>query len=380
MLGYDGGMTLAHQVVHWQRQHGRQHLPWQNTRDAYRIWLSEVMLQQTQVATVIDYFERFVKKFPTVVSLASAHEDEVLALWSGLGYYSRARNLHRCAKIVVDLHGGSFPNDMIAMQTLPGIGRSTAAAILAFSDHQLTPIMDGNVKRVFARAFGVLGYPGQPAVMNQLWLLAEQEIAALASKPGELKNDDVPSYTQGLMDLGATICNRNKPLCERCPLVGRCVAYKNQSQASIPARKPKKIVPLRKERFFVLARDEQSVWLEKQPDAGIWGGLFSMPKIADDVAESDVLEWIARWSLARFGVPLNLQAVETNGFKHAFTHYKLEARCWRVQVNVTAQSQTLIAADGARGDWFDSKAIVEGALPQPIKKWLIIHARELAGE
>jgi A/G-specific adenine glycosylase len=373
-------MKLAHQVVHWQHQFGRQHLPWQNTHDAYRIWLSEVMLQQTQVATVIDYFERFVKKFPTVASLANAHEDEVLALWSGLGYYSRARNLHRCAKMVVDLHGGSFPKDMIAMQALPGIGRSTAAAILAFSDSQLTPIMDGNVKRVFARVFGVQGYPGQPVVMNQLWLLAEQEIAALASKLGDKKNEDVRSYTQGLMDLGATVCNRNKPLCERCPLVSRCVAYRDQSQALIPGRKPKKVVPLRNERFFVLASGEQTVWLEKQPDAGIWGGLYSMPKIPDEVAQNDIADWIVQWSLARFGVPLKLKAIEANGFKHAFTHYKLEARCWWVQVDLARQSKALLAANGARGDWFDLTAIIQGALPQPIKKWLVTNAKDFKNE
>ncbi|HZX26470.1 MAG TPA: A/G-specific adenine glycosylase, partial [Telluria sp.] len=220
-------------VIAWQRAHGRHTLPWQNTRDAYRVWLSEIMLQQTQVAAVLGYYARFLERFPDVFELARAPSEDVMAHWSGLGYYTRARNLHACAKRVVEEYGGVFPADPALLAQLPGIGRSTAAAIAAFSYGARAAILDGNVKRVFARVFGIDAYPGEKKVEDALWARAEALLPA----------DGIESYTQGLMDLGATLCTRGTPACERCPLAQRCVALATGRTAELPVRKPKKAVP-----------------------------------------------------------------------------------------------------------------------------------------
>jgi A/G-specific adenine glycosylase len=294
-------------LIAWQRIHGRHDLPWQNTRDAYRIWLSEIMLQQTQVSTVIPYYARFLERFPTVTALADAPIDDVMALWAGLGYYSRARNLHRCAQVVAHEHGGAFPQTVDELAELPGIGRSTAAAIASFAFAARATILDGNVKRVLARVFGVEGFPGEKRVENAMWTLAESLLPDAANK------DEVTAYTQGLMDLGATLCVRGKPDCARCPFASDCVANVEGRQRELPAARPKKAVPTRKTWMLVL-KDGDSILLEKRPPTGIWGGLWSLPEAADEAA----LAAVAR----SFGSGETLQRLAP--LSHTFTHFKLD--------------------------------------------------------
>src|ERR1700739_3432699 len=225
---------FAPRLITWQREHGRHDLPWQNTRDPYRVWLSEIMLQQTQVSTVIPYYARFLERFPDVAALAAAPLDDVMTLWAGLGYYSRARNLHRCAQAVVEARGGAFPSSVEALAELPGIGRSTAAAIASFAFGARATILDGNVKRVLARVFGGEGFPGEKKVENVMWLLAESLL------PVNATDDDISAYTQGLMDFGATLCARGKPDCLRCPFAVDCVANVTGGQAELPEACPRK--------------------------------------------------------------------------------------------------------------------------------------------
>lgn len=269
--------AFAPTLIAWQRKHGRHDLPWQNTRDPYRIWLSEIMLQQTQVSTVVPYYVRFLERYPDVAALAAAPIDDVMALWAGLGYYSRARNLHRCAQAVVERHGGAFPASPEALAELPGIGRSTAAAIASFAFGARATILDGNVKRVLARVFGVEGFPGDKRIENEMWALAE------ALLPDAAEPTDVTAYTQGLMDLGATLCVRGKPECGRCPFAGECVAQRSGRQRELPAARPKKAVPTRRTWMLVL-RDGDAVLLQRRPPAGIWGGLWSLPEADGDAA------------------------------------------------------------------------------------------------
>ncbi|NTX30776.1 A/G-specific adenine glycosylase [Burkholderia pyrrocinia] len=298
--------TFATRLVAWQREHGRHDLPWQNTRDPYRIWLSEIMLQQTQVSTVIPYYTRFLERFPDVAVLAAAPNDDVMALWAGLGYYSRARNLHRCAQVVVAEHGGAFPATPDALAELPGIGRSTAAAIASFAYGARATILDGNVKRVLARVFGVEGFPGEKRVENDMWALAESLL------PDAANAADVSAYTQGLMDLGATLCVRGKPDCARCPFAGDCVAQSTGRQRELPAARPKKVVPTRKTWMLVL-RDGDTVLLERRPPAGIWGGLWSLPQADGDAALAELARGFGG------GGPVPLAPLT-----HTFTHFRLE--------------------------------------------------------
>ena len=258
---------LAAQVVRWQRRHGRHGLPWQGTRDPYRVWLSEVMLQQTQVSTVLDYYPRFLARFPSVQALAAAPLDDVLALWSGLGYYSRARHLHQCAQQVVAVHGGAFPASSAALATLPGVGRSTAAAIAAFCFGERAAILDGNVKRVLTRVLGFDGDLALAAEERRLWAAAESLLPARA----------VDVYTQGLMDLGATLCKRARPDCPRCPFADDCVANRDGRQAELPAARPRKALPERATVMLVLWHGGE-ILLLKRPPTGIWGGLWSLPE------------------------------------------------------------------------------------------------------
>ncbi|WP_277189448.1 A/G-specific adenine glycosylase [Caballeronia sp. BR00000012568055] len=298
---------FSSRLIAWQRIHGRHDLPWQNTRDAYRIWLSEIMLQQTQVTTVIPYYARFLQRFPTVTMLAKAPIDDVMALWAGLGYYSRARNLHKCAQVVAFEHGGEFPQTVDELAELPGIGRSTAAAIASFAFAARATILDGNVKRVLARVFGVEGFPGEKKVENAMWTLAESLLPDAANK------EEVTAYTQGLMDLGATLCVRGKPDCVRCPFASDCVANIDGRQRELPTARPKKAVPTRKTWMLVL-KDGDSILLEKRPPTGIWGGLWSLPEAADENALSAVSQ--------RFGGDAELQRLAP--LSHTFTHFKLD--------------------------------------------------------
>jgi A/G-specific adenine glycosylase len=296
---------FAPALIAWQKRHGRHDLPWQQTRDAYAIWLSEIMLQQTQVAAVIPYYRRFLERFPDIAALAAAPADDVLALWSGLGYYSRARNLHRAAQIVVAEHGGSFPQTLEAVMALPGIGRSTAAAILVFAFGRRGAILDGNVKRVLARVRGIAGYPGESAVAAQLWAQAE----LLLPKTG------LRAYTQGLMDLGATVCVRRNPRCAECPVQTLCVAQRSGRTAELPTPKPRKTLPQRRTMMLVLQRAGE-VLLEKRPAPGIWGGLWCFPE-AD--ADADAAEICAR----RYGARIELREA-LPVIAHGFTHFRLD--------------------------------------------------------
>jgi A/G-specific adenine glycosylase len=341
---------LARKVIVWQKKFGRHGLPWQNTTDAYRIWLSEIMLQQTQVAAVINYYQKFLTGFPTIEALANAPIDSVLAHWAGLGYYTRARNLHRCAQLVCERHGGIFPNDQAALIDLPGIGRSTAAAILAFAYGTSTPILDGNVKRVFCRFFAIEGFPGETKNHNALWLVAEREMPTAG----------VQAYTQGLMDLGATVCKLRKPECHRCPLNADCAANAKGLQSQLPEPRPKKVVPT-KEHWFVLLRNAQGILLQRQPDQGIWGGLYSLPRVEPTENLVDLGQKLAD----SFGLkPMTL--VEGPSFNHAFTHYKLRARVFHAQVS--HQQLSARADDAVR--FCSPEEIAQLGLPKPISVYI----------
>ncbi len=348
-------------LIAWQKQHGRHRLPWQQTRDAYRIWLSEIMLQQTQVATVIPYYQRFLQRFPDVAALARAPVEEVMALWAGLGYYTRARNLHRCAQAVVDRHGGSFPADVEQLADLPGIGQSTAAAIAAFAYGARAAILDGNVKRVFCRVFGIDGFPGQTAVERQLWLRADALLPA----------QDIESYTQGLMDLGATVCTRSKPRCGDCPMQSRCVAWATGRTAELPERKPKKTIP-EKSTVMLLVLHDGELLLEQRPPSGIWGGLMSLPeleRLGGDAAASD-LDGEVGMALSSFGEVAGIEVLPE--FMHVFTHYRL--RVTPLRVRLAARSD--VAAQRACA-WLPLDVAAEAGLPSPVKK--LVEWLQLAG-
>ena len=339
---------FAPRICAWQRRHGRHHLPWQGTRDPYRIWLSEIMLQQTQVSTVIPYYERFLQRFPDIHSLARAEQEEVMPYWAGLGYYARARNLHRCAQVLVTEHGGRFPRTSQEIATLPGIGRSTAAAIAAFSTGERSPIMDGNVRRVFTRYFGIHGYPGLRAVEQQLWSLAE---SALELAPRDL---DMAAYTQGLMDLGSQVCTRGKPQCLICPLASDCEAKRLGLQQALPEPRPRRSVPERSCAMLLL-HGHGHVLLEKQPENGLWGGLWSLPRYEDAQA-------LATACRAR-GIKVTEQG-RMASFVHVFTHFRLHIEPWRLEAGPhVAQPQT-------HESWIPYERLSETAVPTPVRNLL----------
>lgn len=292
-------------VLRWFDAHGRKHLPWQQDINAYRVWVSEIMLQQTQVSTVIPYFERFMARFPRVQDLAQAPIDEVLHLWTGLGYYARARNLHKAANHVVQQHQGEFPRDVDALTALSGVGRSTAGAICSIAFGERAAILDGNVKRVLARYHGVDGWPGQTQTLNRLWQLAE------AATPSQRNAD----YTQAMMDLGATVCTRTKPACETCPLMGGCVAFGAGRIAELPGKKPRKTLPEKQVQLLMLRNPQGQVLLEQRPATGIWGGLWSFPELAIDECAGD----FAQSRYACVAAP-----VVWDSWRHTFSHYHLD--------------------------------------------------------
>jgi A/G-specific adenine glycosylase len=344
----DPGFSQA--VIAWQRAHGRHALPWQNTRDAYRIWLSEIMLQQTQVTAVLAYYSRFLERFPTVQALAQAPAEDVMALWSGLGYYTRARNLHACAKRIVDEYGGEFPADPRLLAELPGIGRSTAAAIAAFSAGTRAAILDGNVKRVFARVFGIDQYPGLKPVEDALWRRAE----AL------LPDEGIESYTQGLMDLGATLCTRGRPDCGRCPMQARCNAYATGRTDVLPVPKPRKAVP-EKQVVLLVVLHEGRVLLEQRPPHGIWGGLLSLPELDGHTPVEEVDEAAVTARAASFGDVDEIQTLLP--LTHAFTHYRLTMLPRLVTLRA---SSPLTSPHG----WHSLEALAAAGLPAPVRKLL----------
>ncbi|MEN3274502.1 MAG: A/G-specific adenine glycosylase [Massilia sp.] len=349
--------TFSQAVIDWQRAHGRHTLPWQNTRDAYRVWLSEIMLQQTQVAAVLGYYARFLERFPTVQDLAAAPIEEVMPYWAGLGYYTRARNLHACAVRVVREYGGMFPSDPALLAELPGIGRSTAAAITAFSNGTRAAILDGNVKRVFARVFGVEGYPGEKRIEEGLWRRAD----AL------LPFDGIEAYTQGLMDLGATLCTRSKPDCPRCPLQARCVAYATGRTDELPVRKPKKATPERRADMLVVIHAGQ-VLLEQRPNSGIWGGLLSLPEVDGHLGIAEERDGAAALSGALSGLGKVEEVQALLPLVHVFTHYKLHI--YPHKVTLAERGET---PDGHL--WLPLADVDNLALPAPVKKLLAELAR-----
>jgi A/G-specific adenine glycosylase len=340
---------FASNVTAWQAKCGRHDLPWQNTRDPYRIWLSEIMLQQTQVATVIGYYERFLARFPDVKSLADAAQDDVMPYWAGLGYYARARNLHKCAGIVAGRWGGRFPKNIDDIASLPGIGRSTAAAITAFAFGQRNPIMDGNVKRVFTRYFGIEGEPQRRAVEQQLWFLAQEVIARSAH------GIDMAAYTQGLMDLGATVCTRRLPQCGACPLSSACYARRAGRQGELPTPKARKAAPKRHCQMLVV-HDDDHVLLVRQPSPGIWGGLWSLPKY-DDVAAMHA-------AMQNMGLAPGTES-PLEPFTHVFSHFALRVEPWIANARGMAAAEPRPAQS-----WKGIHALAAVALPAPIKALL----------
>lgn len=298
--------AFAARVLTWFDRHGRKDLPWQQQPTPYRVWVSEIMLQQTQVATVIPYYKRFLERFPDIWNLADAPLDDVLHLWSGLGYYARARNLHRSAQLVRDHFGGEFPLDIDALEQLPGVGRSTAGSILSLAAGQRHAILDGNVKRVLARCFAVAGWPGRSGPLRQLWALTEQLTPALR----------VAAYNQAMMDLGATICTRSRPQCGSCPLATHCRALSEDAIADYPERKPRRAQPVKSVRMLLIRDPEGQLLLEQRPPVGVWGGLWGPPEVAID---ADPAEWCA----ARLGAaPAACRELPPR--RHTFSHFHLE--------------------------------------------------------
>lgn len=338
---------IATQLVHWHKKYGRHHLPWQESRDPYAIWLSEIMLQQTQVNTVIPYYVRFMQEFPTINSLAQAPLDTVLALWSGLGYYSRARNLHQTARIIMQDCQGKFPNNRVLIQQLPGIGRSTAAAIAVFAYSQREAILDGNVMRILTRYFGIAGYPGESKIQRLLWEKAEELL------PCNDRQGQIETYTQALMDLGATVCKRHAPLCEACPLQQCCVAFKENRVDQLPTVKHRKPLP-KKETIFLMLMHRQKLLLEKRPASGVWAELWCPPAIEN---EMDVAVYCHNQLGIKTQLPIKLPTLN-----HQFTHYKLRIHSLLLQV----VSSTLIQPD--KFIWMKPSDALEQAIPAPVRK------------
>jgi A/G-specific adenine glycosylase len=358
---------FSQRVIAWQRKFGRHDLPWQERRDAYRIWVSEIMLQQTQVATVIPYYQRFIGEFPAVELLAAAPLDRIMQLWSGLGYYSRARNLHRCAQALMQRFDGKFPQDTMALESLPGIGRSTAAAIASLAFGVPAAILDGNVKRVMARHFGIAGYPGEMAVQKRLWQVAERAVPTQEIEP----------YTQGLMDLGASVCLRSKPQCSKCPVNQSCVALRTAQVSLIPSAKPRAPLPERFVLLLMISRGDEILVL-KRPPSGIWGGLWSLPELPLSAAEyeehqcsaatrSQVLGWLADQGL----VSDSMTTLAT--FDHRFTHFRLNILPLMVSLSSRAASVSSPAkwhvAEPAML-WLKLQDVTDAALPKPVKSLL----------
>jgi A/G-specific adenine glycosylase len=331
-------LDFAPTLVAWQRRHGRHALPWQNTRDPYRVWLSEIMLQQTQVATVLGYYQRFLERFPTVVGLAAAGLDEVLAMWAGLGYYSRARNLHACAQAIADRHGGAFPRTAAELQQLPGIGRSTAAAIAAFCFGERVAILDGNVKRVLGRLLAFDGDLAAAAEEKRLWRHAD---ALLPSK-------DIERYTQGLMDLGASLCSLRSPQCTLCPVAELCAGRAEGDPTRYPV-KSRKLKRGRRENWWLWLESEGRVLLQQRPARGVWAGLWSLPMFDDEPA--------LLGEAGRLGATLDVMP----RIDHALTHFDWVLHTRRAEIALAPE----LVVDGK---WVARERLADYALPAPLKK------------
>jgi len=347
-------MHFSQKVLNWFDHFGRHDLPWQDNPSSYRVWISEIMLQQTQVTTVIPYFERFIKQFPTIQKLAKAPLDEIYHLWAGLGYYARAKNLHRSAQIIVSHHQGKFPSDFDKVLELPGIGRSTAGAILSISQQQRFPILDGNVKRVLSRHFAVSGWPNDLKNMEKLWALSEKTTPKVR----------VDHYTQAIMDLGATVCTRSKPKCKLCPIASTCQARKLNRVQDFPGTRPKLEKPLKSTSVLMLIC-ERGILLEKRASKGIWGGLWSLP-------ECPVNTNIKEWCQQSFKLTLQ-KSKQWAAFRHTFTHFHLDIH--PVLCHLKTQEKTKVKPNSDLNNntnyqWHSWKGIQKLGLPAPIKKLL----------
>ena len=341
-------------LLHWFDDYGRKNLPWQDPITPYRVWLSEIMLQQTQVDTVIPYFNRFVQQFPGIDPLATASQDEVLHLWTGLGYYARARNLHKCAQKIVEEHSGNFPEDVEHLQELPGIGRSTAAAIASIAFEKPTAILDGNVKRVLARFHAVEGWPGKSSVEKVLWQHAESHMPTLRCR----------DYTQAIMDLGATLCSRSKPACSICPLAKHCQALNTNSTADYPGKKPKKSIPEKSVTMTIIFNNQDAIYLEQRPATGIWGGLWSFPEFIDDTDART-------WANNTFGKSAEIKHWDT--FTHVFSHYKLVIS--PLIVKVDAHNHKI--SEKHNSLWYKLGVPAKIGMAAPVKRMLATLTEEL---
>lgn len=331
-------------LLAWFDQHGRKMLPWQKPISAYRVWISEIMLQQTQVKTVIPYFQRFISRFPTLKILARSQEDEVLSYWSGLGYYARGRNLYKTAVIVQTDFAGKFPMDLQMLQSLPGIGRSTAGAILSIAGNQRVPILDGNVKRVLTRLHGIKKWPGEPETLTKLWKIAEEHTPT----------ERIADYTQAIMDFGAIICTKN-PLCAECPFTQQCVAYKSGEPNLYPIKKNKKPLPVRSTSMLILRSGDQ-IFLKKRVSTGLWGGLWSFP-------ETNAPEKNFQWLLKEDFDCEMMSTHQLPNFRHTFSHFHLDINPYLINVK---KNNNMIREDQTYA-WHKIKNL-KIAIPTPVKK------------
>jgi A/G-specific adenine glycosylase len=351
--------SFSQLLLNWHKKHGRKNLPWQKPRTAYRVWLSEIMLQQTQVVTVIPYFQRFIASFPDVNALANAKVDEVLKYWAGLGYYARARNLHRTAQIIQQQYHGKFPADLESLQDLPGIGRSTAGAILALSMNKPAAILDGNVKRVLTRLHAIHGWPNKPDINKQLWKIAEEHTPT--------KN--TAAYTQAIMDLGATICTPKKPQCLQCPVKTLCKAYFANNPEQYPTPKKAKTLPIRQTYLLILHNNKDEILLEKRPPTGIWGGLWSLP----ESRSISVKKMVKQQFHCTIGKVAPLPS-----FRHTFSHFHLDIQPLQIQVKDWQPPMMETPAQV----WYNISLLEDLGLPAPVRKLLcsLLPERFLRGE
>lgn len=338
--------NFAEQLLLWYAQHGRKNLPWQAELTPYKVWLSEIMLQQTQVSTVIPYFLRFVARFPDIESLAAAELDEVLSYWAGLGYYARARNLHKTAQLISSQYQGQFPGQLAALMALPGIGRSTAGAILSIAFRQSQPILDGNVKRVLTRCFAVAGWPGDTKVEQELWLLSTQLTPKIQTA----------EYTQAIMDLGATLCTRTQPNCAHCPLQSQCLALGAGNVHAYPTPKPRQTIPI-KHACMLLLNVDSCVYLERRPELGIWGGLWTLPEFANHDA---ALAWCAQQGLEV------VKQAHLAVRRHTFSHYHLDYTI----LQLTLAQPMLMVAETKHAGWYNFNEVQQLGLPAPVNRLL----------
>ena len=338
-------IDFQQQLLSWFDQQGRKNLPWQQFINPYRIWLSEIMLQQTQVATVIPYFQAFTEKFPDIHTLANASVDEVLQQWSGLGYYARARNLHKAAQKIVEM--GFFPNTLKELTDLPGIGQSTAGAILSIAFNNSHPIMDGNVKRVLCRFKGIEGWPGHSQIAKQLWAISYELTP----------QQRVADYTQAIMDLGATVCTRNRPRCSSCPIQAHCFAHLHNCVSLLPTPKQSKVLPIKQLLLLVIKNNNGEILLEKRPPTGIWGGLWSLPEASD---RAEALTWCAQKQISIIDYQI------TAPKRHTFSHYHLDYSPLLINANNT----TNFVMESEQMLWYNAEQIRELGLATPIKNLL----------